>query len=302
MSPAHRARGRRDRRRGPDPRRRRPERRARPADEGGGRAPGEGDRRAARGDATRSRRRWPASAPTPRPSRSWRGSISAWSDGARRCTSCRRPPRAAEAHGRRPDRPVPRRALPQRPGRLQAGTRLEGHGHHRAPSSAALTARGTALPSEQALEARRARADLPPPRPAFQEPDIAGTLHGAGRARGTRTGACTWSPSPRRTRSARRTRPWPSAPASWCDASATPCRRTSRSASASSACPGPAARRTSSTGRCGPRRSREILGDDVTPSRVFVGVSDADSIPDPDTYRWIARQELWDRARSPTRA
>jgi cellulose synthase/poly-beta-1,6-N-acetylglucosamine synthase-like glycosyltransferase len=36
----------------------------------------------------------------------------------------------------------------------------------------------------------------------------------------------------------------------------------------------------------------EILGEDADPGRVFVGVSDADSIPDPDTYRWIARREL----------
>jgi cellulose synthase/poly-beta-1,6-N-acetylglucosamine synthase-like glycosyltransferase len=37
---------------------------------------------------------------------------------------------------------------------------------------------------------------------------------------------------------------------------------------------------------------REILGEESDPGRVFVGVSDADSIPDPDTYRWIAREEL----------
>ncbi len=41
-----------------------------------------------------------------------------------------------------------------------------------------------------------------------------------------------------------------------------------------------------------PAALREILGDDVQPARVFVGVSDADSIPDPDTYRWIAHREL----------
>jgi cellulose synthase/poly-beta-1,6-N-acetylglucosamine synthase-like glycosyltransferase len=35
----------------------------------------------------------------------------------------------------------------------------------------------------------------------------------------------------------------------------------------------------------------EVLGEDADPARVFVGVSDADSIPDPDTYRWIARHE-----------
>jgi cellulose synthase/poly-beta-1,6-N-acetylglucosamine synthase-like glycosyltransferase len=41
-----------------------------------------------------------------------------------------------------------------------------------------------------------------------------------------------------------------------------------------------------------PEALREILGDSLDPSRVFVGVSDADSIPDPDTYRWIAGREL----------
>jgi hypothetical protein len=37
---------------------------------------------------------------------------------------------------------------------------------------------------------------------------------------------------------------------------------------------------------------RELLGDDVELARVFVGVSDADSLPDPDTFRWVAHQEL----------
>src|SRR5262245_25827844 len=41
-----------------------------------------------------------------------------------------------------------------------------------------------------------------------------------------------------------------------------------------------------------PEALREILGDDADPAAVFVGVSDADSIPDPDTYRWIAQREL----------
>lgn len=31
-----------------------------------------------------------------------------------------------------------------------------------------------------------------------------------------------------------------------------------------------------------------VLGDDVDPARVWVGVSDADSIPDPNVYRWLA--------------
>src|SRR5215831_1110918 len=41
-----------------------------------------------------------------------------------------------------------------------------------------------------------------------------------------------------------------------------------------------------------PEVLREILGEETDPRRVFVGVSDADSIPDPDTYRWIAHREL----------
>ena len=41
-----------------------------------------------------------------------------------------------------------------------------------------------------------------------------------------------------------------------------------------------------------PEVLREILAEETDPSRVFVGVSDADSIPDPDTYRWIAHREL----------
>src|SRR6185503_5331950 len=41
-----------------------------------------------------------------------------------------------------------------------------------------------------------------------------------------------------------------------------------------------------------PEMLREILTEETDPRRVFVGVSDADSIPDPDTYRWIAQREL----------
>lgn len=37
---------------------------------------------------------------------------------------------------------------------------------------------------------------------------------------------------------------------------------------------------------------QEILGEPVNPSRVYVGVSDADSIPDPNVYRWIAGEVL----------
>ena len=41
-----------------------------------------------------------------------------------------------------------------------------------------------------------------------------------------------------------------------------------------------------------PEALREILGETYDSARVFVGVSDADSIPDPDMYRWIAEREL----------
>ncbi|MCI0549308.1 MAG: glycosyltransferase [Candidatus Rokubacteria bacterium] len=41
-----------------------------------------------------------------------------------------------------------------------------------------------------------------------------------------------------------------------------------------------------------PEALEAILGDAVDPRRVFIGVSDADSLPDPDTYRWVAHREL----------
>ena len=41
-----------------------------------------------------------------------------------------------------------------------------------------------------------------------------------------------------------------------------------------------------------PELLREVLGEEIDPGQVFVGVSDADSIPDLDTYCWIAHREL----------
>ncbi len=41
-----------------------------------------------------------------------------------------------------------------------------------------------------------------------------------------------------------------------------------------------------------PECLREVLGESADPARVFVGVSDADSLPDADVYRWIAQEEL----------
>ena len=40
-----------------------------------------------------------------------------------------------------------------------------------------------------------------------------------------------------------------------------------------------------------------MLGRRRGPDAVFVGVSDADSMPDPDTLRWIAGEELAGRPR-----
>ena len=46
-----------------------------------------------------------------------------------------------------------------------------------------------------------------------------------------------------------------------------------------------------------PEALAQVLeADAADPSRVFVGVFDADSIPDPDTLRWIAGEELAGRA------
>src|SRR3989304_4399529 len=39
----------------------------------------------------------------------------------------------------------------------------------------------------------------------------------------------------------------------------------------------------------------EMLGEAFDPGRVFVGVSDADSVPDENVYRWIAGEELGGR-------
>ncbi|PWU21703.1 MAG: hypothetical protein C5B48_11025, partial [Candidatus Rokuibacteriota bacterium] len=41
-----------------------------------------------------------------------------------------------------------------------------------------------------------------------------------------------------------------------------------------------------------PENLQEVVGAETDPARVFVGVSDADSLPDPDTYRWVADREL----------
>ncbi len=41
-----------------------------------------------------------------------------------------------------------------------------------------------------------------------------------------------------------------------------------------------------------PQTLRAVLGGEHDPTRVYVGVSDADSLPDPDTYRWLAADVL----------
>jgi cellulose synthase/poly-beta-1,6-N-acetylglucosamine synthase-like glycosyltransferase len=58
------------------------------------------------------------------------------------------------------------------------------------------------------------------------------------------------------------------------------------------AMPGPGRKAQQLNWALRPEHLREILGSDHDPARVFVGVSDADSVPDPDTYRWIAHREL----------
>jgi hypothetical protein len=41
-----------------------------------------------------------------------------------------------------------------------------------------------------------------------------------------------------------------------------------------------------------PETLRAVLGDEHPPTHVYVGVSDADSLPDPNTYRWLAAEVL----------
>ncbi|MBI4242136.1 MAG: glycosyltransferase [Candidatus Rokubacteria bacterium] len=41
-----------------------------------------------------------------------------------------------------------------------------------------------------------------------------------------------------------------------------------------------------------PEFLREVLGERFDPARCFIGVSDADSLPDPNVYCWIAQEEL----------
>jgi cellulose synthase/poly-beta-1,6-N-acetylglucosamine synthase-like glycosyltransferase len=46
-----------------------------------------------------------------------------------------------------------------------------------------------------------------------------------------------------------------------------------------------------------PETLRGVLGDDVDATRVWIGVSDADSLPDRNTYRWLAHDILGGRGR-----
>jgi hypothetical protein len=46
-----------------------------------------------------------------------------------------------------------------------------------------------------------------------------------------------------------------------------------------------------------PETLRAVLGGEHDPTRVYVGVSDADSLPDPNTYRWLAADVLAGRGR-----
>jgi len=56
--------------------------------------------------------------------------------------------------------------------------------------------------------------------------------------------------------------------------------------------PGPGCKAEQLNWALRPEALREILGESFDPSRIFVGVSDADSLPDPNVYRWIAGEEL----------
>ncbi len=62
------------------------------------------------------------------------------------------------------------------------------------------------------------------------------------------------------------------------------------------AMPGPGRKAEQLNWALRPEALAEILGEAFDPSRVFVGVSDADSLPDPNVYRWIAGEELAGRA------
>ena len=46
-----------------------------------------------------------------------------------------------------------------------------------------------------------------------------------------------------------------------------------------------------------PETLRAVLGDEVDPARVWIGVSDADSLPDRNSYRWLAADILGGRGR-----
>ena len=46
-----------------------------------------------------------------------------------------------------------------------------------------------------------------------------------------------------------------------------------------------------------PETLRAVLGDDADPARVWIGVSDADSLPDRNAYRWLAHDVLSGRGR-----
>src|SRR5881398_2134839 len=62
------------------------------------------------------------------------------------------------------------------------------------------------------------------------------------------------------------------------------------------ALPGPGRKAAQLNWALRPEFLRTLLGGQHDPARVYVGVSDADSIPDPNTYRWIAADVLAGRA------
>ena len=206
--------------------------------------------------------------------------------GARPGQAGRARPQAAAAPGGRctarwscSSRPLRRRALPECPRGLQAGPGLEGHADHACASCATPMPASTRCPREEALEREPRAPVFLHLVPAYQEPDIAGTVTalvrlalparaparggdhqggGGARARIPRMGVSTGE----LVRRLRETLP--------------PYQQKRLIALAM---PGPGRKAHQLNWALRPEALREILGEDLDPRRVFVGVSDADSIP-----------------------
>ncbi|MBI2524663.1 MAG: glycosyltransferase [Candidatus Rokubacteria bacterium] len=147
------------------------------------------------------------------------------------------------------------------------------------------------LPTEAALERAAAAPVFLHLVPAYQEPEIAGTV-----------GALVASRYPNGrlhvvvvTKEEEDRTPHPAMEASTRElvrrlrASLPPCQQRRL---LHVAMPGPGRKAHQLNWALRPEILREALGEDVPAEQVFVGVSDADSIPHPDTYRWIAQREM----------